>query len=63
MRQLFANWGQEVFSMTDEAQISFENINYDFCEAEVFGMPTENGMFVMDTDAAVFAISGILHQE
>ena len=26
-------------------------------------MPTENGMFVLDTDASVVAISGILHQE
>ena len=62
MRQFFAKLVQEVFSMTDEAQISFENFTYDFCEAGVFGMPTENGMFVLDTDAAVFAISGVLHQ-
>ena len=26
-------------------------------------MPTENGMFVLDTDASVVAISGLLHQE
>ena len=26
-------------------------------------MPTENGMYVLDTDASVVAISGILHQE
>ena len=26
-------------------------------------MPTEKGMFVLDTDASVVAISGILHQE
>ena len=29
----------------------------------VLGMPTENGMYVLDTDASVVAISGILHQE
>ena len=33
------------------------------CEAPVLGMPTEKGMFVLDTDASVVAISGILHQE
>ena len=26
-------------------------------------MPIENGMYVLDTDASVRAISGILHQE
>ena len=33
------------------------------CEAPVLGMPTEKGMYVLDTDASVEAISGILHQE
>ena len=28
-----------------------------------YSMPTEKGMFVLDTDASVVAISGILHQE
>ena len=35
----------------------------ELCEAPVLGMPTEKGMFVLDTDASVVAISGILHQE
>ena len=29
----------------------------------MLGMPTERGMYVLDTDALVVAISGILHQE
>ena len=29
----------------------------------MLGMPTEKGMYVLDTDASVVAISGILHQE
>ena len=33
------------------------------CEAPVLGMPTEKGMYVLDTDASVVAISRILHQE
>ena len=51
------------FTWTDEAQVSFENIKRELCEAPVLGMPTEEGMFVLDTDASVVAISGILHQE
>ena len=35
----------------------------ELCEAPVLGMPTEKGMYVLDTDASVVAISGILHQE
>ena len=32
-------------------------------EKPELGMPTEKGMYVLDTDASVIAISGILHQE
>ena len=51
------------FEWNDEAQVAFENIKRDLCEAPVLGMPTEKGMYVLDTDASVVAISGILHQE
>ena len=40
------------FTWTDEAQVSIENIKREFCEALVLGMPTEKGMFVLDTDAS-----------
>ena len=33
------------------------------CEAPVLSMPTEKGMYVLDTDASVIAISGILNQK
>ena len=62
MQRLMRNKGKK-FTWTDEAQISFENIKRELCEAPVLGMPTEKGMFVVDTDASVVAISGILHQE
>ena len=62
MQQLMRNKGKK-FTWTDEAQISFENIKRELCEAPVLGMPTEKGMFVLDTDASGFPISGILHQE
>ena len=49
MQQL-RNKGKK-FTWTDEAQISFEIIKRELCEAPVLGMPTEKGMFVLDTDA------------
>ena len=61
MQRLMRNKGKK-FTWTDEAQVSFENIKRELCEAPVLGMPTEKGMFVLDTDASVVAISGILHQ-
>ena len=54
---------REKFEWNDEAQVAFENIKRELCEAPVLGMPTEKGMYVLDTDASVVVISGILHQE
>ena len=48
MQQLMRNKGKK-FRWTDETQVSFENIKREFCEAPVLGMPTEKGMFVLDT--------------
>ena len=62
MQRLMRNKGKK-FTWTDEAQVSFEKIKRELCEAPVLGMPTEKGMFVLDTDASVVEISGILHQE
>ena len=56
MQQLMRIKGKK-FTWTDEAQVSFENIKRELCEAPFLGMPTEKGMFVL------VAISGILHQE
>ena len=62
MQKLMRNKGKK-FEWNDEAQVAFENIKRLLCEAPVLGMPTEDGMYVLDTDASVVAISGILHQE
>ena len=62
MQKLTRNKGKK-FCWTNEAQVSFETNRRELCEAPVLGMPTENGMFVLDTDASVVAISGILYQE
>ena len=62
MQKLMRNKGKK-FECSDEAQTAIENINRELCEAPVLGMPTEEGMYVLDTDTSVVAISGILHQE
>ena len=62
MQKLMRNKGKK-FEWNDEAQVAFEKIKRELCEAPVLGMPTEKGMYVLDTDASVVAIPGILHQE
>ena len=62
MQKLMRNKGKK-FEWNEEAQAAFENIKRELCEKAVLGMPTEKGMYVLDTDASVLAISGILHQE
>ena len=62
MQQLMRNKGKDI-SWTDEVQVSFEKIERELCEPPVLGVPTEKGMFVLDTGASVVAISGILQQE
>ena len=60
MQKLMRNKGKK-FEWSEEAQTAFENIKRELCEAPVLGMPTEKGMYVLDTDSSVVAISGILH--
>ena len=62
MQKLMRNKGKK-FEWNEEAQTAFEKIRREMCEAPVLGMPTEKRMYVLDTDASVVAISGILHQE
>ena len=62
MQKLMRNKGKK-FEWNDEAQVAFGNIKRELCEAPMLGMPTKKSMYVLDTDASVVAISGILHQE
>ena len=62
MQKLMRN-KEKKFEWNEEAQAAFEKIKRELCKAPVLGMPTEKGMYVLDTDASVVAISGILHQE
>ena len=62
MQKLMRNKGKK-FEWSEEAQAAFGNIKRELCEAPVLGMPTEKGMYVLDTEASVVANSRILHQE
>ena len=62
MQQLMRHKGKK-FTWNNAAEESFQRIKKELCEAPVLGMPTEKGMYVLDTDASVVAISGILHRE
>ena len=45
MQKLMRNKGKKL-EWNDEAQVAFENIKQELCEAPVLGMPTEKGMYV-----------------
>ena len=62
MQQLMRHKGKK-FKWNNAVEESFQRIKRELCEAPVLGMPTENGSYVLDTDARVVAISRILHQE
>ena len=62
MQQLMRHKGKK-FTWNNAAEESFQRIKKEMCEAPVLGMPMEKGMYVLDTNAWVVAISGILQQE
>ena len=62
MQQLMGHKGKK-FKWNNAAEESFQRIKTELCEAPVLGMPTEKGIYVLDTDASVVAISGIVHQD
>ena len=62
MQQRMCNKGKQ-FEWNVKVQAAFENTKPELYEAPVLGMFTKKGKYVLDTDASVVAISGILHQE
>ena len=62
MQQLMRYRGKK-FPWNNAVEKSFQRKKRELYEAPVLGMPTENGMYVLDTDASVVAISGTLHRE
>ena len=50
------------FVWTNHQQQVFEALKACLVSAPILGFPTENGRFVLDTDASLFAVGGILSQ-
>ena len=62
MQQLMTLKGKK-FTWNNAAEESFKRIKRELREAPVLIMPTESGIFVLETDDLVVVISGTLHQE
>ena len=50
------------FVWADEQQTAFDALKACLLSAPILGYPTENDRFVLDTDASLFAIGGVLSQ-
>ena len=50
------------FVWTDRQQTAFEALKACLVCAPILGFPTEDGRFVLDTDASLFAVGGVLSQ-
>ena len=50
------------FVWTDQQQANFEALKACLVCAPILGLPTEDGRFVLDTDASLFAVGGVLSQ-
>ena len=46
------------FVWTDRQQQAFEALKACLISAPILGFPTEDGRFVLDTDASLFAVGG-----
>ena len=51
-----------VFVWTSERHEVFETLNSCLLQAPILGLPTEADQFVLDTDASLFAVGGVLIQ-
>ena len=47
---------------TDRQQTAFEALKASLVRTPILGFPTEGGRFVLDTDASLFAVGGVLSQ-
>ena len=50
------------FVWTDRQKQAFEALRDCLISAPILGFPTQNGRFVLDTDASLFAVGGVLNQ-
>ena len=65
------SYGEKLFSMQQQMRHKGKKLTwnenaeaaYQRMKKELRGMPTENDMYIIKTNASVIAISGIFHQE
>ena len=50
------------FVWTDRQQAAFEALKACLISAPILGFPTEDGRFLLDMDASLFAVGGVLNQ-
>ena len=55
-------WKGAPFVWTNEQQTAFDALKACLLSAPILGFPTEEGRFVLDTNASLFAIGGVLNQ-
>ena len=51
-----------LFVWTDQQQTAFNALKACLLSAPILGFPTEEGRFVLDTDASLFAVGDVLNQ-
>ena len=47
---------------TDRQQVAFDTLRSCLLNAPMLGFPTEDGRLILDTDASLFAVGGVLNQ-
>ena len=55
-------WKGAPFVWTDRQQQAFEVLKACLISAPILSFPTEDGRFVLDTDASLFAVGSVLSQ-
>ena len=51
-----------IFAWTSEQQVAFDTLKACLLQAPILGFPMEKGSFILDTDASLFAVGGVLNQ-
>ena len=55
-------WKGVIFAWTPEQQVVFDTLKASLLHMPILGFPTEEGRFILDTDASLFALGGVLSQ-
>ena len=55
-------WKGVPFVWTDRQQSAFEALKAYLISAPILGFPSEDGRFLLDTDASLYAVGGVLSQ-